>query len=648
MKKRLLASILSLAMVFSLVPVSALAEDEEPGGAVCTCEALCAEGTVNEDCPVCAKNYALCEYVVLADEGEPVPCTLTEGCTLEAGHEGECTVLPDKTEPENDPDIQIGGGDVSEPVAPVCMELAGFVDGAHDPECPLYMEVKDPIEEPVKPDLTYSPLIDGQVSVSTEEALVQALSKATTATTIQITAPIVLTKGITISQKTIILTGEKISLAESYPQSSQMEPIFTLDNSSVTLYSEIDASNIARTIFKLTDSSSLVMEAGSVLTGTKNGNSSDAPIYLAGTNCKLQLDNGTIKDNQTWRGAVYLTGQSSEVVMNGGEIKDNTSVARAGGISATTGTLRLYGGEISGNYSTYPQLRGAHGDGVYVNYAVKLYVSGSIKIINNQTPSTSDAPYAPRNIHLEGGYNGSNRTGYHASLIIDKEFIGKIGKIQAKVGMIVIKGTDDYTLKQSDIDCFEKPTAPSTYWFDEENNYVRIGTIIENEEQLRQRVNADNNSSVAGDYRWGDVYQLLLLENDIKLTKQLTICHNGSATNMARLLDIYSSDPNTVRRITSDSDSNFVVQGNSKINLNNVIVNQVKIAASDFPKLDVDGHIFAGWYDNESLIGNAVTTPPQIKSTTPNGQAPSPLTPTAALAPTWPLRRLPRPTPARN
>ncbi len=104
MKKRLLASILSLVMVFSLVPVSALAEDEEPGGAVCTCEARCAEGAVDETCPVCAEDDTLCAFEeVPADEEEPTPCTVTEGCTLEAGHEGEC-VLPDEPEvPAGDP-----------------------------------------------------------------------------------------------------------------------------------------------------------------------------------------------------------------------------------------------------------------------------------------------------------------------------------------------------------------------------------------------------------------------------------------------------------------------------------------------------------------------------------------------------------------
>ena len=115
MKKRLLACILSLVMIVSLLPTAALAADEEPGGAVCTCEALCTEGTVDENCPVCAEDYALCAYgEAPVDEGEPTPCTVTEGCTLEDGHDGEC-VLPDEPKaPADDPaDVpgEDGGGD---------------------------------------------------------------------------------------------------------------------------------------------------------------------------------------------------------------------------------------------------------------------------------------------------------------------------------------------------------------------------------------------------------------------------------------------------------------------------------------------------------------------------------------------------------
>ncbi|WP_287827277.1 leucine-rich repeat protein [Oscillibacter sp.] len=118
MKKRLLASILSLAMVFSLVPVSALAEDEEPGGdpaPVCTCEARCTGETVDETCPVCAEDITLCAFEEApADEGKPTPCTVTEGCTLEAGHEGECVLPGEPKAPADDPaDVpgEDGGGD---------------------------------------------------------------------------------------------------------------------------------------------------------------------------------------------------------------------------------------------------------------------------------------------------------------------------------------------------------------------------------------------------------------------------------------------------------------------------------------------------------------------------------------------------------
>ena len=62
MKRRLLAALLSLALVVGLFPATALAE----------------EGT--------------------QDGGVVVPCTVTESCTLEAGHDGDCIILPDEPE----------------------------------------------------------------------------------------------------------------------------------------------------------------------------------------------------------------------------------------------------------------------------------------------------------------------------------------------------------------------------------------------------------------------------------------------------------------------------------------------------------------------------------------------------------------------
>lgn len=94
MKKRILASLLSLCLIVGLLPAAALAADESGTDGetpvVCTMDGGCEAETHDEGCP----QYAAPE--------EPAPCALTEGCTLEAGHEGECA-LPDEPEAPADP-----------------------------------------------------------------------------------------------------------------------------------------------------------------------------------------------------------------------------------------------------------------------------------------------------------------------------------------------------------------------------------------------------------------------------------------------------------------------------------------------------------------------------------------------------------------
>ena len=94
MKKRILSSFLSLVLVLSLMPVSALAAEgpqnvapavvtEEPGEVhgeppveeaagpeepACICESLCPGETVNTDCPICTADYTACTYEAPADE----------------------------------------------------------------------------------------------------------------------------------------------------------------------------------------------------------------------------------------------------------------------------------------------------------------------------------------------------------------------------------------------------------------------------------------------------------------------------------------------------------------------------------------------------------------------------------------------------
>lgn len=129
MRKRLLATLLSLCLVVGLFPTAAMAVDEELGGDLspaCICTALCTEEAINEACDVCKADYSACAYTepTPPDAGgsEFTPCTASEGCTLADGHEGEC-VLPDNK--------------------PTCAKLDGCIGGAHDPNCPLYVEPED-------------------------------------------------------------------------------------------------------------------------------------------------------------------------------------------------------------------------------------------------------------------------------------------------------------------------------------------------------------------------------------------------------------------------------------------------------------------------------------------------------------------------
>ena len=67
MKKRLLASLLSLAMVLTMLPSAALATGDDPDTGepsedtpTCICTELCTEGTVHSKCPVCTEDITAC------------------------------------------------------------------------------------------------------------------------------------------------------------------------------------------------------------------------------------------------------------------------------------------------------------------------------------------------------------------------------------------------------------------------------------------------------------------------------------------------------------------------------------------------------------------------------------------------------------
>ena len=118
MKKRILASLLALVMVLSMVPAALAAEGftqaDEPqqDEAVCICDALCTEETVNADCPVCGgeAGYVGCTYMdkeietssaaeeeLCSDEMQPIQGKegLEVDIALRAGSKIKLTTRPD-------------------------------------------------------------------------------------------------------------------------------------------------------------------------------------------------------------------------------------------------------------------------------------------------------------------------------------------------------------------------------------------------------------------------------------------------------------------------------------------------------------------------------------------------------------------------
>ena len=101
--KRLLSMLLTLSMVFTMLP-AALAEgsDQESGQTdptqTCTCEIKCTDGNVNAECPICAADIAGCT-------AEAPDADLTEGPDAVEQPGGEGTTLDGDTQnppPSND------------------------------------------------------------------------------------------------------------------------------------------------------------------------------------------------------------------------------------------------------------------------------------------------------------------------------------------------------------------------------------------------------------------------------------------------------------------------------------------------------------------------------------------------------------------
>ena len=87
MKKRFISMLTILAMVLTLLPTAAYAQEMPGDNAVCACTVLCGEGGVNDECPVCGIDNADLSLCKGGDKPDPTGDGQGEECV--------CTVLCD-------------------------------------------------------------------------------------------------------------------------------------------------------------------------------------------------------------------------------------------------------------------------------------------------------------------------------------------------------------------------------------------------------------------------------------------------------------------------------------------------------------------------------------------------------------------------
>lgn len=403
MKRKWLASLLALALLLSLFPTVAFAEESE--------------STPAEQ------------------------CTDTEGCTLEEGHEGACAIAESETEltaepvaePTAEPSAEPAETPTDEPMA----EPTENEDSLHEKD-----EMTEALHEEGVP-LDESSTMD--TTVSTEEGLRSAITSATgtkeTPTVITVNSDIALSGPLSIDGKHIILQGqsgnEKIyapedknttinkqnGMALTYfagvtdAANPDMLLIGGTSETSVTIRNIVIDGNSATTaedgfpasgdrhlrVIHVSKNGTLTMEDGATVTGgsLKNWIGKGAGIVVEGSftmnggkvtgiytsnHGAVKNDGGTFimndgaieKNTASFNSsAIYTTGQDAVTTINGGIIQDNRTTGDSGTVSANnSATLNFVSGEIKNNSVNNG------GGGIYVSDSATLNMSGG-KISNN-------------------------------------------------------------------------------------------------------------------------------------------------------------------------------------------------------------------------------------------------------------------------
>ncbi|WP_162609086.1 S-layer homology domain-containing protein [Butyricicoccus pullicaecorum] len=445
MKKRFWACFLSLSLVLTMMPTMAFAADDEVNEPEGTVE-VCVE---TEGCTLEAGHEGECVVVESKpEEPENVPCKVTEGCTLENGHEGECVVA--ESEPE-------------EPESVPCTVTEGCtLEDGHEGGCVLKSVDNVDDTDEIAADLVS---VISQKASPAETQLREAIQSASTdadnPTVITIEEDITLSQYIDVpSDKHFILeaeNGAKITVdAETvlHTDEDAFEPkydaIFQFENTtnaSMTLRDiTIDGNNLARLIH-LGATNSLTMEDGSILQNGRTfdaSSESGAAIWMK-ENSDFTMNGGEIIYNSAARygGGIYCWAAGSTITINDGLIANNTGNYAGGIVILGNMSLYLNGGVITDNRGTNT----THAGGIFIHGDSHCYLSGNAEIINN-TFTTSDSK---ADIYI-------NSTEDKSKITVTDKFIGRttVKKSQwrnpgfTNIGQTFVTGTDTYQLTAED------------------------------------------------------------------------------------------------------------------------------------------------------------------------------------------------------
>lgn len=341
MKKRLLASVMSLCMILSLLPVSAFAE--EPGTApesepACICNVQCTEDTQNTECPVCAEDIAGC--TAPAQVSDPEETTPTQDDQTPEEDSSAPTEEPSQpTEPNQEPTTP-----EEDPAAPVedstdsTQETAGT---AEDPAAP----VQDPSDNGGLPD-NEEPIIQNEPTPQAGNAVyVSATGIDETGDGSQGNPYATLAKAVDVAED-----GATIYVATDL----ELDRVARIINKNLTITSANSDAPVTLT------RSETFAEAGDTQRGSYNppmievlvyGNSSLAPS-------SVRLENIILDDQMKYTGTVFQQAQNGQT-----EDKYNThfvqeAMIAAHGLSSTsTATITLGEGAILQNYGGMSAVR---------------------------------------------------------------------------------------------------------------------------------------------------------------------------------------------------------------------------------------------------------------------------------------------------